>query len=339
MRILVLGGAGYIGSVATTHFLKAGHQVIVVDSLIHGYRESVPEGAAFVQADLCDRAALDRIFAEHRPEAVAHFAAFIEAGESMQKPGKYFQNNVANAVTLLETMVDHNVKRIVFSSTAGVYASKDGPLEEDDPLGPSNVYAETKLMIEQMLHWYHQIHGLRYCALRYFNAAGAMIDASGAALRGEAHVPETHLIPLILQVALGQRERLNLYGTDYPTPDGTCIRDYIHVEDLASAHVLALDALDRFGMMTYNLGNGQGYSNYQVIEVARAVTGHPIPVIESPRRPGDAPILIASAERVRRDLGWQTRYPDLKDIMASAWAWHRTHPHGYQTAGARSERS
>ncbi len=332
MRILVVGGAGYIGSATVAHFLDAGHEVIVYDSLVTGYREAVPPDATFVQGDIGDAAALEAVFAHYRPQAVAHFAAFIAAGESMQQPGKYLRNNVAGTLTLLETMVRYGVLRLVFSSTAGVYASKDSPLTEDDPTGPASVYAETKLMIERMLHWYREVYGLCYCALRYFNAAGAMLDGAGRPLRGEAHEPETHLIPLTLQVALGQRPCLHLYGTDYPTPDGTCIRDYIHIEDLAAAHVLALDALDARGAAIYNLGNGRGYSNREVIEVARAVTGHPIPVIETERRPGDAPILVASAERIRRELGWQPRHPDLEDIIASAWAWHRAYPHGYKAA-------
>lgn len=330
MRILVVGGAGYIGSTTAAHFLEAGHEVTVYDSLVTGYRAAVPEGAAFVQGDAGDRAALAAAFEAHRPEAVAHFAAFIEAGESMQKPGKYFHNNAANAIALLDTMAEHGVRRIVFSSTAGVYASQDAPLREDDPTGPSNVYSETKLMIERMLYWYHRVVGLRFCALRYFNACGATLDAAGRPVRGEAHQPETHLIPITLQVALGQREHLQLFGSDYPTPDGTCIRDYIHVEDLASAHVLAFDALGEGEALTYNLGNGRGYSNREVVEVARRVTGHPIPVVEAPRRSGDAAALVASADKVRRELGWEPRFPDLEDIITTAWAWHRTYPHGYQ---------
>lgn len=331
MRVLVVGGAGYIGSVTAAHLLKAGHEVIVYDSLVRGYREAVPEEATFVEGDLGDRKALDAAFEAHRPDAVMHFAAFIEAGESMQKPGVYFRNNVCNSLELLEAMVAHDVGRMIFSSTAAVYASKDTPLEEDDPLGPSNAYGETKLMIERMLHWYHEVYGLRYCALRYFNACGAMVDEEGRAVRGEAHRPESHLIPLLLQVPLGQREALYLFGTDYPTPDGTCIRDYIHVEDLAAAHVLALEALDSREVMIYNVGNGRGYSNREVIAVAREVTGHPIPIVETDRRPGDAPILVASAEKLRAELGWEPRYPDLKQIIATAWEWHRTHPYGYQT--------
>jgi UDP-glucose 4-epimerase len=330
VKILVTGGAGYIGSATAAHLLAAGHEVIVYDNLSRGYREAVPPSATFVLGDMGDAAALDQVFEMYRPDGVAHFAAFIEAGESMQKPGRYFRNNVVNSLRLLEAMVRHNVARMVFSSTAAVYASKDAPLSEDDPLDPANVYGETKLMIERMLHWYHQVHGLRYCALRYFNAGGAMLDDEGRAIRGEAHRPETHLIPQVLQVPLGQREALHLFGSDYDTPDGTCIRDYIHIEDLASAHVLALDALDEREVVICNLGNGRGYSNRQVIEVAREVSGHPIPVIETGRRPGDATILVASSHRIENELGWQPRFPHLRDIIASAWEWHRTHPHGYQ---------
>lgn len=331
MKVLVTGGAGYIGSATASLFLKAGHEVVAYDNLVRGYREAVPDGAIFIEGDVRDRIALDAAFAAHRPDAVAHFAAFIEAGESMQKPGVYFENNVGGAMALLDTMTAHDVQRIVFSSTAAVYASQDDPIPEDAPLGPTNVYGETKLMIERMLDWYHQVHGLRYCALRYFNACGAMLNGSGEAVRGESHQPESHLIPLMLQVPLGQRERLHLYGTDYPTPDGTCIRDYIHLEDLASAHVLALEALDERAAMIYNLGTGRGYSNREVIGVAREITGHPIPVTETDRRPGDAPRLVASPEKIRRELDWQPRYTDLREIIRTAWLWHRTHPYGYRT--------
>jgi UDP-glucose 4-epimerase len=330
VRILVTGGAGYIGSTTAAHFIAAGHEVIVYDSLARGHAEAVPEGAELVQGDVLDRAALDAAFEKYRPEAVAHFAALIEAGESMQTPGVYFRNNVGGAISLLEAMTAHGVKRLVFSSTAAVYASKMAALSEDDPFGPSNVYGETKLMIETMLKWHHQIHGLRFCALRYFNACGAMLDGDGRALRGEAHQPESHLIPLTLQVPLGQRAAIEVFGADYPTPDGTCIRDYIHIEDLASAHVLALDALDTTETMVYNLGNGQGYSIREVIDVARQVTGHPIPAVETARRPGDAPVLVASAEKINHDLGWTPRHPDLKDIISTAWTWHQSHPDGFQ---------
>ncbi|MHB8628234.1 MAG: UDP-glucose 4-epimerase GalE [Aggregatilineales bacterium] len=330
MHVLVTGGAGYIGSTTATLFLKAGHQVTVFDNLSRGHRQAVPEGAAFVKGDLADRGALDVLFQTNRFDAVAHFAALIEAGESMEQPARYFRSNVAYSQNLLEAMIDHDVKRLVFSSTAAVYASQNHALEENDPYQPANVYGETKLMIEQMIRWLHKQAGLKYCILRYFNACGALLDGSGKAPRGEAHSPETHLIPLTLQVPLGQRPTISIYGTDYHTPDGTCVRDYVHVADLASAHVLALDAIDERGAMTYNLGNGRGYTVREVIEAARAVTGHAIPAVETPRRPGDADMLVASSEQINQDLDWRPRYPDLKTIIASAWAWHNAHPHGYQ---------
>lgn len=326
MHILVVGGAGYIGSATAAHFIAAGHQVTVLDNLVRGHREAVPAEARLIIGDVGDRGALDVLFQTLEIDAVAHFAAFIEAGESMQNPGKYFHNNVTNSQVLLEAMVANGVKRLVFSSTAAVYATKDSAIEEGDPIGPSNVYGETKLMIERMIHWYHSQMGLKYAILRYFNACGAMLDVEGKVLRGEAHTPETHLIPLTLQVALGQRDRMKIFGNDYPTPDGTCVRDYIHIEDLASAHVLALQAVDEHYAMTYNLGNGQGYSVQEVIEVARRVTGHAIPADVVDRRPGDAAILIASAESVNNDLGWKPRYPTLHEIIASAWSWHQN-PH------------
>jgi len=323
MKILVTGGAGYIGSVVTQQLLAAGHEVAIYDSLVKGYRAAVPQGARFIQGDVLDRAALDAALGAESYDAVLHFAAFIEAGESMQKPGRFFRNNVLGSMTLIEAAVARGVPRFVFSSSAGVYASKDTPLTEDDPIGPASVYGQTKRMIEETLFWYRRIHGLRYAALRYFNAAGAVEE------RGEAHQPETHLIPLVLQVALGQRERIAIYGDDYPTPDGSCIRDYIHILDLASAHVLALEALDERPEMLYNLGNGAGYSVKEVIAAARDVTGHPIPAIVTPRRPGDAAALVADASRIRRDLGWAPQYPNLRDIVTSAWRWHQTHPRGY----------
>jgi len=329
MHILVTGGAGYIGSTTAAAFLKAGHQVTVYDSLFRGHREAVPSDAAFVQGDIGDRAALDILFQMNHFDAVAHFAALIEAGESMQKPGLYFRSNVAYSQTLLEAMIEHDVKRLVFSSTAAVYASQRHALAESDPYRPANVYGETKLMIEGMIRWYHAQAGLKYCILRYFNACGAVIE-NGVPVRGEAHSPETHLIPLTLQVPLGQRESIAIYGTDYDTPDGTCMRDYIHILDLAHAHVLALNALDERGAMTYNLGNGRGYSVREVIDTARKVTGVNFKSTEAPRRPGDADMLVASAEQVNQDLGWVPQYPDLETILESAWAWHKSHPHGYE---------
>ena len=324
MNVLVAGGAGYIGSIVADQLLQADHEVTVFDSLIKGYRAAAPVGAAFVQGTLHDRAALDAVLGRAAFDAVMHFAAFIEAGESMVDPGRYFYNNVAGSINLIEAASAAGVGRFVFSSTAAVYASKNAPLCETDTLAPVNAYGATKLMVEQILGWYGQIKGLRFAALRYFNACGA------TAARGEAHRPETHLIPLVLQVALGQRGQISIYGADYPTPDGTCIRDYIHVVDLAQAHLLALDALAEHERIVCNLGNGAGYSVRQVIDAARQVTGHPIPAVEAPRRPGDAAILVADASKARALLGWQPAIPDLHDIIADAWAWHRSHPHGYQ---------
>jgi UDP-glucose 4-epimerase len=329
MHILVTGGAGYIGSATSSLLLKAGHRVTIFDNLSRGHREAIPPDAEFVQGDLSNLEDLSRLFTSHRFDAVIHFAALIEAGESMEKPAMYFRGNVVNTHNLLEAMMIHEVKRLVFSSTAAVYASKNAPLEEDDRWQPANVYGETKLMIETMIRWYHKQSGLKFAILRYFNACGAMLDDSGNAVRGEAHSPETHLIPLILQVPLSQRESIKIYGTDYETADGTCIRDYVHILDLGSAHVLAVEALDERNAMTYNLGNGRGYSVREVIDVARQVTGHAIPAIETPRRPGDAPILVASSEKINGELGWQPKYPDLNTIIASAWAWHQSHPTGY----------
>jgi UDP-glucose 4-epimerase len=318
MNIFVTGGAGYIGSAAAEALLNAGYSVTVYDSLVTGYRAAVPAGVRFVHADLADGETLAAALASEKYDAVMHFAAFIEAGESMKDPGKFFKNNLIEAATRA------GVKRFVLSSTAAVYASSDAPLSEESALDPANAYGFTKLIIEQALDWYRRIHGLHYAALRYFNACGALLG------RGEAHQPESHLIPLVLKVALGQRESVAIYGTDYPTPDGTCIRDYIHITDLVSAHLLALDALGESDLLVYNLGNGSGYSVREVIETARAVTGHPVPAVESPRRPGDAPRLVASSGKIRRELGWVPQHPELKEIVVSAWEWHRMHPNGYE---------
>jgi UDP-glucose 4-epimerase len=328
VKIFVTGGAGYIGAATAQAFLDAGHQVIVFDDLSKGYRAAVPTGAHFIEGSLADRPALSTALSTHQPDAVAHFAALIEAGESMQDPGKYFDNNVTNSLNLLRAMTAHNITRMVFSSTAGVYASKATPIEEGDTIAPANAYAETKLMIERMLYWYHTVHGLSAIALRYFNACGAILR-DGEARHGEAHQPETHLIPLTLQVALGQREKLYVFGSDYPTPDGTCIRDYVHIADLAEAHVLALDALNGPLFTVYNLGNGHGYSIRQVLATARRVTGHPIPAENAPRRPGDAPALVASSQKIKEELGWQPRYPSLEAIIRTAWQWHSSHPQGW----------
>ena len=318
MRVLVTGGAGYIGSIVADQLLHNGHSVTVLDNLSKGHREAVPAGAEFVLGDTGDTAGLDPLFQAGRFDAVMHFAAFIEAGESMEVPAKYFDNNTAHALTLLKAVLKHRVARFVFSSTAAVYGEPQHiPITEEDALKPTNPYGESKLMVERMLGWFHRIHGLRYSSLRYFNAAGA----TGG--RGEAHNPETHLIPLVLQVALGQREQISIYGTDYPTQDGTCIRDYIHVADLAAAHLLALDGLEQHSQLIFNLGSGNGFSVREVIEVARQVTGHTIPAVEAPRRPGDAAVLVASSEKIRRVLGWQPQHSSIEDIVRSAWEWHK----------------
>jgi UDP-glucose 4-epimerase len=325
MNIFITGGAGYIGSATAEALLKAGHSVTVYDSLITGHRQAVPEGAHFVHASLEDSHALAETLTGEKFDAVMHFAAFIEAGESMVKPGRFYQNNLVNSLHLIEMAVETGVKRFVLSSTAAVYKSSDEPLTEESPLGPTNVYGHTKLVLEQTLDWYRQIHGLHFAALRYFNACGALPG------RGEAHQPESHLIPRILSVPLGKLESININGADYPTPDGTCIRDYIHIADLVSAHLLALEALGERDRLVYNLGNGSGYSVREVIETARAVTGHPIPATESPRRPGDPARLVASSEKIRRELGWVPGHSDLKNILESAWDWHKNHPRGYES--------
>lgn len=324
MNIFVTGGAGYIGSATAEALLKAGHTVTVYDSLVTGHRQAVPDGVTFIHASLEDSHALAEALTHEKFDAVMHFAAFIEAGESMKEPARFYQNNLVNSLHLIDMVVRASVKRFVLSSTAAVYQSSDEPLIEESPLGPTNVYGHTKLVIEQALDWYRKIHGLHYAALRYFNACGALPG------RGEAHQPESHIIPRVLSVPLGKLDSININGTDYPTPDGTCIRDYIHIADLVSAHLLALEALGDRDRLVYNIGNGSGYSVREVIETARLVTGHAISATESPRRPGDPARLVASSEKIRRELGWEPQHPELKDILVSAWEWHRTHPKGYE---------
>ena len=323
MNIFVTGGAGYIGSAAAASLLRAGYSVTIYDSLVTGHVRAIPAGARFIQADLGDLDSLSSALAGEKYDAVMHFAAFIEAGESMKNPGKFFKNNLANSLGLMEAAYKAGVNKFILSSTAAVYASSDAPLKEESPIDPANAYGFTKLAIEQALDWYRRVHGVHYASLRYFNACGASPD------RGEAHQPETHLIPLVLQVALGQRNVVSIFGTDYPNPDGTCIRDYIHISDLISAHQLALEALKGADRLIYNLGNGTGYSVREVIEAARQVTGHSIPVIEAPRRPGDAPRLVAASDKIRQELGWQPEHPGLTEIVHSAWEWHKSHPEGY----------
>ena len=324
MRILVVGGAGYIGSVTTAELLAAGHKVTVYDNLISGHAAAVPKGAELVVADVRDQEILGRVLADHLIEAVVYYGGFIAAGESMAQPGRYFANNVGGAICLLNTMLEYDVQRFVFSSSAAVYGEPESvPVTEDAPIRPVNPYGESKVMVEAMLRWYGSRLGLRHVSLRYFNAAGATAKV------GEDHRPETHLIPIVLQVALGQRGYVPLFGNDYPTPDGTCVRDYIHVSDLALAHILALRRLE-VGSGVYNLGNGRGFSNREVIEAARQVTGQPIEVKEEERRPGDPPALVASAEKARAELGWQPKVTSLEEIVQSAWRWHKAHPRGYE---------
>jgi UDP-glucose 4-epimerase len=323
MNIFVTGGAGYIGSATAEALLAAGHNVTVYDSLVTGHREAVPAEAEFIQGDLVDSHSLALALTSQKFDAVMHFAAFIEAGESMKDPGKFFRNNLVNSLSLMDMAVRAGVKRFVLSSTAAVYQSSEEPLSEESPLGPTNTYGYTKLAVEQSLDWYRQIHGLHFAALRYFNACGARPG------HGEAHQPESHLIPRVIQVAMGQAEAAYIFGTDYPTPDGTCIRDYIHILDLVSAHQLALEALSEHDKLVYNVGSGNGYSVREVIEATKQVSGVDIKVVESPRRPGDPARLVASSDKIRRELGWKPQHDNLHDILGSAWEWHKNNPKGY----------
>ena len=315
MHALVTGGAGYIGATTAAALLDAGHQVTVADDLSAGHLDAVPDGAAFVEVDVTDPRAIDEVVGDGGFDACLHFAALIEAGESMRAPERFFRVNTGGSATLLEALLRHGVRRFVLSSTAAVYGEPERvPITEEDALAPTNAYGESKLLVERMLAWHHRIHGLSYAALRYFNAAGAVPG------RGERHDPETHLIPLVLQVAEGRRDHITLFGTDYPTEDGTAVRDYIHVADLADAHVRAVEQLDTHGTITCNLGNGRGFSVREVVEAARRVTGHPIPAEEAPRRAGDPAVLVASSERAQQLLGWRPGLPELDRIVADAWA-------------------
>jgi UDP-glucose 4-epimerase len=321
MRVLVTGGAGYIGSVCTEELLNAGYEVAVYDDLSEGHRSAIDARARFIQGRPYEDGDIHSAIKSVRPEAVLHFAANALVGESMTNPGKYFRNNVANGLKLLDAAVQEGVKKFVFSSTCATYGPPDRvPMTEDLPQRPINPYGESKLMFEKMLSWYHQIHGLEFVAFRYFNAAGATEKF------GEHHRIETHLIPNVLKVSLGQTQHCEIYGTDYPTADGTCIRDYIHIVDLAQAHILAL-APRKQGF--FNLGNGDGYSVRQVIETCERVTGQKIPSIPKARRPGDPPKLVASAQKAVQELGWKPKHPTLDDIVATAWNWHKRHPNGY----------
>ena len=332
MRTLVTGGAGYVGGTVASLLRSQGHEPTVFDNLCHSRREMVPAGVEFVEGDIADRGLIEKVFksakSEGRPfEAVLHFAALIEAGESMVHPETYFRNNTSSTLAMLEAMIAEGPRRIVFSSTAAVYGEPESvPIHEAARLRPTNVYGESKLMVETMLGWFHAIHGLRSVALRYFNVAGAP-EGSDGITRGEDHEPESHLIPLILDVALGRRKSIRIYGDDYATPDGTCIRDYIHVSDLADAHLLALKALETDeaarSRLIYNLGNGKGFSVREVIESVRRVTGHPIPAELHPRRAGDPAVLVAGSEKAIRELGWKPKYAQLDEIIRTAWVWHQ----------------
>lgn len=327
MSILVCGGAGYIGSHAVHQLVAKNEDVVIVDNLQTGHRGAINTKAKFYEGDIRDAAVLDKIFTENKIEAVIHFAANSLVGESMEKPLKYFNNNVYGMQVLLEAMVRHKVDKIIFSSTAAVYGEpKRVPIMEDDETNPTNTYGETKRTMEKMMKWVNLADGIRYVSLRYFNAAGALPDGS----IGEDHHPETHLIPLILQVPLGKREAITVYGDDYDTPDGTCLRDYIHVVDLADAHVLALEYLRKGGESNiFNLGNGQGFSVKEMIEAAKEATGRDIKAVMGKRRAGDPAQLIASSDKAKKILGWKPKFTDVKAVIGTAWKWHESHPDGY----------
>lgn len=327
MRILVLGGAGYIGSHTVYELIDAGHEVVVADNLLTGFRKAVHPQATFYEGDIRDKKFLDALFEKEKIDGVIHFAASSQVGESMVNPLKYYNNNLCGTETLLESMVEHGVDKIVFSSTAATYGEPERiPIAESDRTEPTNCYGETKLAMEKMFRWTAQAHTLRFVSLRYFNACGAHPNGK----IGEAHNPETHLIPLILQVPNGKREAISVFGTDYETKDGTCVRDYIHVNDLAQAHILAMEYLADGGKSDiFNLGNGVGFTVKEVVETARKVTGHPIPMKEEPRRAGDPSTLIASSEKAKAVLGWKPKYDDLETIVSTAWKWHQSHPEGY----------
>jgi UDP-glucose 4-epimerase len=326
MNILICGGAGYIGSHTIRQLQKVGYEVLVLDNLSRGHLSAIDD-VPLVQVDILDKPTLDEVFLNNKVDAVMHFAAHSLVGESVTQPDMYYRNNVVGSLNLLEAMHRAGVEHIIFSSTAAVYGEPlQIPITEDHPAAPTNPYGATKLAVEEMLKWFGQAYGLKYMALRYFNAAGA--DEAGDI--GEDHRPETHLIPLVLKAAQDLLPGIRVFGTDYPTPDGTCVRDYIHITDLAKAHVRALERLlDGGSSDVYNLGNGNGFSVREVIRTAEEVVGRPIPVIEEKRRPGDPAVLVASAYKARRELGWQPRYGDLKTIISTAWKWHREHPEGY----------
>jgi UDP-glucose 4-epimerase len=323
MKILVTGGAGYIGSVVVEQLIAANESVVVFDNLSQGHRAAVHPEAAFVQGDLADRTAIDAALSQHRPDAVMHFASKTLVGESMQKPFLYLGDNVITGLNLFQSIVEHGVKRVILSSTANLFDQPERmPIDESERIVPGSPYGESKFILERILHWLDRICGVRFACLRYFNAAGA------TSTRGEDHDPELHLIPLVLQVALGKREKVSIFGDDYPTRDGTCVRDYIHVIDLAQAHILALGALDG-GSRFYNLGNGEGFTVKEVIDTAREITGRTIRAEAAPRRAGDPAMLVAASNRIRKELGWAPRFPHVREIIESAWQWHHANPNGY----------
>ncbi len=327
MKILVTGGAGYIGSIVVEELVNQGDQVVVFDNLLFGHREAVHPAAEFVQGDLADRSAVKGLFDAHSFDGIMHFASHTLVGQSMEQPFLYVGDNVRNALNLLEEAIAHGVNRFILSSTANLFDEPERmPIDEKERIVPGSPYGESKNIIERILHWLDRTQGMRYAALRYFNAAGA----SPTGERGEDHDPETHLIPRVLQVALGRRERIVIFGDDYPTRDGTCVRDYIHVVDLSQAHILALRALDE-GSRTYNLGNGQGYTVREVVDTCQRIAGLPIPSEIGPRRPGDPATLVASSDKIKRELGWEPQYPQLQTIIEHAWRWHRSHPDGYRS--------
>ncbi|MCA9892178.1 MAG: UDP-glucose 4-epimerase GalE [Anaerolineae bacterium] len=327
MKVLVTGGAGYIGSHVVEMLVEKGYDVVVFDNLSAGHRSAVHKDAMLVVGDLLKKPDLEALFTAHQFEGILHFASHILVGESMVKPFKYFDDNMMAIWNLLEQATANGVKRFILSSTAALFDEPERiPIDENEPLKPGSVYGETKYMAERTLKWMDRIYGLRYCALRYFNACGAHPNGH----IGEDHSPESHLIPITLQVALGQRDKLAIYGTDYDTPDGTCIRDYVHVLDLAEAHILALEALGDGPSRVYNLGSGTGYSVKEVVDVARKITGHAIPAEATDRRPGDLPRLIADSSRIKRELGWAPEFDNLYTIIETAWNWHKTHPNGFE---------
>ncbi len=328
MKILVTGGAGYIGSVVVEELISKGESVVVFDNLSQGHREAVHPKAQFVEGDLSNREQIDAVLTQHRPDAVMHFASKTLVGESMQNPFFYLGDNVTNGLNLFQSTVDHGVKRVILSSTANLFDQPERmPIDESERILPGSPYGESKFILERLLHWLDRIYGVRFACLRYFNAAGA------TPTRGEDHYPELHLIPIVIQVAMGKREKALIFGSDYPTRDGTCVRDYVHVVDLAQAHILALEALDK-GSRSYNLGNGEGFTVKEVVDTVREVTGTKISTEIAPRRAGDPAVLVAASGKIRKELGWSPRFPHVREIIESAWRWHAANPNGYSRSTA-----